>query len=820
MPRRILSLFRNLLRKHTVEQALYDELRSSVEILAEEKMKDGLSRAVALRQAMIELGGVEQVKEEVRAIRVGRFLENCTRDLRLALRTLAKAPSFTAVVILTLALGIGANTTIFAMVSRFVLHTAPVGDPPTLLTLHTTDQNECCNNFSWPLFTDVRDGANSFAGVAGLYELLPASIPGSGDPQRLWGQATSTNFFDVAQLGMTLGRGFRSDEQNSPVIVLGHRIWKSRFNSDHDILGKSIALSGHPYTVVGVAPAYFRGIDLILDTQFWVPIGNIDQLLPNTGHFDWRNYHWIAVAARLKPGVSRAEAAAELQLLSQRFTHSHPDTEKNLGFRFEQAGSLPPRDKTVILLFLSTLTLVVFFVLLIACANVANLFLAQAAGRQREMAVRLFAFLLSLATGVLFGLLPAWTAAWRFLSTTLKGEDVLARPGRLWTLRNVLVVAQISMSLVLLCVTGLCLRSLRSASSINIGFRSSGVLAMSIDPRLHSYTPEHTVQFLAELQRRASAVPGVSSAAVTDALPLSGGHRSDGFQAVGKKPLDPTPSAELYMATPGYLDTLGIHLISGRDFSRESSTSPRVAIVNQVFADMFFPHENPIGESVSGGGVTYEIIGVTNNIKSRFLGEDLRPVLFRSLPQTVASDPSFEGYTILARTAADSPSVAASVRSIIRDMDPTLAVFNEQTMEHHVREALFLPRLAGTLFAVFGTVGLLLAAIGLYGIMNHTVSLRLREIGIRMALGAQTSSVERLFLRRGLQLTAAGLAIGLPAAFVIAKLFNSILYGIKPNDAITFISIPLFLAFVALLASYIPARRATKLDPMIALRYE
>src|SRR6266699_3137271 len=804
MPRRILSLFRNLLRKHTVEQALDDELRSSVEILAEEKMKDGLSRAVALRQAMIELGGVEQVKEEVRAIRVGRFLENSTRDLRLALRTLAKAPSFTAVVILTLALGIGANTTIFAMVSRFVLHTAPVGDPPTLLTLHTTDQNECCNNFSWPLFTDVRDGANSFSGVAGFYELLPASISGSGDPQRLWGQATSTNFFDVAQLGMTLGRGFRSDEQNSPVIVLGHRIWKSRFNSDHDILGKSIALSGHPYTVVGVAPAYFRGIDLILDTQFWVPIGNIDQLLPNTGHFDWRNYHWIAVAARLKPGVSRAEAAAELQLLSQRFTHSHPDTEKNLGFRFEQAGSLPPRDKTVILLFLSTLTLVVFFVLLIACANVANLFLAQAAGRQREMAVRivlgatraqllrqvltesvlfsflggllavlisfwaagglsafrfpvpvtldlnvgidykvlLFAFLLSLATGVLFGLLPAWTAAWRFPSTTLKGEDVLARPGRLWTLRNVLVVAQISMSLVLLCVTGLCLRSLRSASSINIGFRSSGVLAMSIDPRLHSYTPEHTVQFLAELQRRASAVPGVSSAAVTDALPLS------------------------------------------------------------------------------GGGVTYEIIGVTNNIKSRFLGEDLRPVLFRSLPQTVASDPSFEGYTILARTAADSPSVAASVRSIIRDMDPTLAVFNEQTMEHHVREALFLPLLAGTLFAVFGTVGLLLAAIGLYGIMNHTVSLRLREIGIRMALGAQTSSVERLFLRRGLQLTAAGLSIGLPAAFVIAKLFNSILYGIKPNDAITFISIPLFLAFVALLASYIPARRATKLDPMIALRYE
>jgi predicted permease len=506
MPRRILSLFRNLLRKHKVEQALDDELRSSVEILAEEKMKDGLSRSVALRQALIELGGVEQVKEEVRAIRVGNFLENFTRDLRLAFRTLAKAPSFTAVVILTLGLGIGANATIFAMVSRFVLHAAPVGDPPTLLSLHTTEENQCCNSFSWPLFTDVRDNAKSFSGVAGFYELLPASISGNGDPQRLWGQATTTNFFDVTQVGMTLGRGFRSDEQDSPVIVLGHRIWKSRFNSDPDILGKSIVLSGHPYTVIGIAPPYFRGIDLILDTQFWVPIGNIDQLLPNTSHFDSRVYHWIVVAARLNPGVPRSKAAAELQLLSQRFAQAHPDPEKNLGFHFEQAGSLPPRDKSVILLFLSSLMLVVFFVLLIACANVANLFLAQAAGRQREMAVRialgatraqllrqvltesvlfsliggllgilisvwvtgglsafrfpvpvtldlnvgidckvlLFTFLLSLATGVVFGLLPAWTATWRFPSTALKGEDVLARPGRFWALRNLLVVAQIS----------------------------------------------------------------------------------------------------------------------------------------------------------------------------------------------------------------------------------------------------------------------------------------------------------------------------------------------------------------------------------------
>jgi predicted permease len=903
---------RNLFRSRNGE--IDEELKSHLQLHIDDYLEQGLSQEEARRLALCKLGGLEQTKELIREQHTFPFAESLLRDLRFAARLLFHKPTFSLIATLTLALGIGANATIFAMVSRFVLHTAAVGHPTTLASVHTTEQNECCNSFSWPLFTDVRDNSQSFSGVTGFYELLPASISGNVDPERLWGQATTTNFFDVTELPLTLGRGFRNDEQNSPVIVLGYRVWKARFHSDPNIAGKSITLSGHPYTVVGVAPLYFRGIDLILDAQFWVPIGNIDQLLPNTSHFDSRVFHWIVVAARLKPGVTRAQASIELNLLAQRFAQAHPDTEKNLGFRLEQAGSLPPRDKSVILLFLSTLMIVVFLVLLIACANVANLFLAQAAGRQHEMAVRialganrsqllrqvltesmllslcggllgilisawatnglsafrfpvpvsidlnvgvdanvlLFTFLLSLATGIFFGLLPAWTAAWRFPSTALKGEDVLARPGRFWTLRNFLVVAQIAMSLVLLCVTGLCLRSLRSASTIDIGFRSSGVLAMSIDPRLHSYTPERTVQFLTELQRRVSVLPGVTDAAVTDALPLSGGHRSEGFQAIGKKTLDPTPVVELYMATPGYLDTLGIHLIAGRDFRNESAGSPRVVIVNRVFADTFFLHENPLGQSVTSGGVTFEIIGVTDNIKSRFLGEVARPVLFRSLPQTVASDPSFEGYTILASVGAppssseggswvspqdapragvacgsrgspciaDTASIAASVRSVIREMDPTLAVYNEETLEHHVRGALFLPRLAGTLFAVFGTVGLLLAAIGLYGVMNYTVSLRTREIGIRMALGARASNVQRLILRQGLQLTAIALVMGLPAALVISKLFNSILYGIQPHDLVTFTIVPLFLATVAALAAYLPARRASRVDPASTLRFE
>jgi len=876
------SRVRSLFGKQGLDDDLAEELASHLRLHVEDNLRAGMGEKEARRKAVLALGGVEQTKELVRAGRSLPWVETLIKDVRFTLRLLRSRPTFAVIAVLTLALGIGANATIFAMVSRFVLHSAPVGNPSTLMALHTTDHNECCNSFSWPLYTDVRDNAHSFSGVTGFYELLPASISGKGDPERLWGQATATNFFDVTQLGMTLGRGFRADEQNTPVIVLGNRVWKSRFNADPEIVGKSITLSGHPYTVVGVAPPYFRGIDLVLDAQFWVPIGDIDQLLPNTSRFSTRDYHWITVAGRLKPGVTRAEASAELNLLAQRFAQAHPEAEMGLGFRFEQAGSLPPRDKSSVLLFLSTLMLVVLLVLLIACANVANLFLAQAAGRQREMAVRIalgatrsqllrqvltesvllslmggvvgilisvwatgglsafqfpapvsldlnigvdsrvlaFTFVLSLATGLLFGLLPAWTAAWRGPSSALKGEDALGRPGSFWTLRNLLVVAQIAMSLILLCVTGLCLRSLRSAANINIGFRSSGVLAMSIDPRLHGYTAERTVQFLEELRRRVAALPGVQNAAVTDALPLSGGHRSEGFQAIGKKAIDPTPVVELYMASAGYLETMGIKLIRGRDFANDSATSPRVVIVNQVFADMFFPGENPVGQQVSSGGMTYEIVGVTANIKSRFLGEDLRPVVFRSLAQTVASDPSFEGYTVLAQTGGESASVASSVRAVIRERDPMLAVYNEQTMEHHMSEALFLPRLAGTLFAVFGGVGLLLAAIGLYGVMNCVVSLRIREIGIRMALGAQAANVQQLFLRRGLLLTGIGLGVGLPCAYFVAKLFGSILYGIKPHDLITFVSIPVFLAVVALLASYVPARRASRVDPATTLRSE
>ncbi len=805
------------------------------------------------------------------------------QDLAYTFRRLSKSPGIVLAVVISIGLGIAANSTIFSIVSRFVLRPAPVGNPSTLMSLHFTHDNEqCCSNFSWPLYTDVRDQAKSFSGVAAYYELLPASIGGEGEPERVWGQAVTSNFFDVAQLRMTLGRGFASNEDRLPLIVLSQRLWQRRFASDPAILGKSITVSGRPFTVVGIAPPAFRSLAIPLDPQFWVPLGNLEQLAPSVPGRDARAFHWLAVIGRLAPGVSRTQAAAELSILAQRFAAAYPGTDKGGGFRFEQAGSLPPRDRSTIVMFLAALSVAVLLVLAIAGANVANLLLARTTGRHREMAVRLalgatrgrlqrlvvmesvllalgggffgfalslwatealsafrlpapvpldlsvsvdwrvllYTFALSVGAGVLFGLAPAWAATRPMLSSALKGEDALARPGRRWTLRNTLIVSQIAMSLVLLCATGLFLRSMERASSIDIGFRSRGVLMMSVDPRVHGYTAERTTQFLTELRERVAGLPGVISAACTDSVPLSGGNRSDAFHVEGRTSTGADPGVELYMATSGYLETMGIPRIAGRDFAGEAANAPKVAIVNQVFVDRIFRGEDPIGQRVTGGGVTYEVIGVVKNIKSRFLGEDLRPVLFRSLEQSTGSDPAFLGYSLLVRTAGNYATMERSVRHEIHTLDPTMAIYNEATMEEHLRDALFLPRLAGTLFGVFGFVGLLLAAVGLYGVMSYSVSRRTREIGIRMALGAQTGGVQRLIIRQGRLLALVAMALGLAAALAVAKLFAAFLYGVRPYDLVTFTAVPLFLAAVALLACWIPARRAARVDPLTALRYE
>jgi predicted permease len=807
------------------------------------------------------------------------------RDLVYVMRRLAGAPGIVLVVVVSIGIGIAANATIFAMVSRFVLRVAPVGDPTTLVSLHTTHDGErCCNNFSWPTYADVRDQAQSFSGVAAFDELIPASISGKGDPERVWGQATTTNYFDVAQLGMTVGRGFRSDEDHAQVIVLGHRLWQRRFAGDPEIVGKSITLSGRPYMVVGVARTGYRGIDLVLDAEFWVPLGNGPALNPSEPKRDARGYHWLQAIARLKPGVSQEQARSELATMASRFAAAYPATDKGNGFRFEQAGSLPPRDAGTILTFLAALSIVVLLVLCIAGANVANLLLAQAAERGKEMAVRLtlgatrgalqrlimmesvvlalgggifgfalslwatqalsafhlpapvpldlnihadwrvllYTFALSVGAGVVLGIAPAWAASHPILSSALKGEGGLTRSGRRWSLRSVLIVSQVAMSVVLLCATGLFLRSMQHASGIDIGFRSRGVLIASVDPRVNGYSAERTAKFLQQLRERVAGLPGAAAVVCTDQVPLSDGNRSDGFRIAGQPwPAGEPPIVDLYMATTGYFDVMGIRRLAGRDFGNESPSGPKVAIVNQEFVTKLLGGREAIGQRVEGGGVTYEIVGVVKNSKSRTLGEAQRPILFRSLEQTAGSDPAFLGYSVLVRTGGENYSALESaVREEIHALDPAMAMYNEATMEEHLRDALFLPRLAATLFGVFGVSGVFLAAVGLYGVMSYAVSRRTREIGIRMALGAQVDGVERMIVGQGMKLAGVALVLGLVAALAVARLFAAFLYGVRTDDALTFIAVPVLLAIVVLVASWLPARRAARVDPMVALRWE
>jgi predicted permease len=814
-------------------------------------------------------------------------MANLRQDFIYTLRRLSQTPWFVLAVVLSIGIGIASNATVFSIVSRFVLSPAPVSDPGTLRRLHSTHEGDF-NNFSWPTYSDVRDQAKSFSGLAAYDELVPASIGGKGEAVRVWGQATTANYFDVALPGLVIGRGFAASEEHAQVIVLGDRLWKRLFASDPQIIGKVVKVSGHPYTVVGVAPPGYHGLDVILDPEFWVPLGNIAQLAPqggNTPKIDSnadRGYHWLDIIGRLKPGVTPAQATAELQTLAGHYAKAYPATDKGNGFLLTPAGSLPPRDRSTVIAFLAMLSIAVLLVLAIACANVANLLLARGMARQREMAIRialgakrrqllrqmllesllmalgggivgillalwatgglsafhfpapvpldtsvavdwrvvLYTFALSVATGLLLGIVPAWIASRPVLTTALKGEDALARPGRRVNLRNILVVAQIAMSLVLLCGTGLLLRSLQKASNIDIGFRSHSLLMMSVDPRVHGYSPERTTQFFAGLRERVSPLPGVLSVAATDSLPLSGGHRSDGFSVVGEKPEQNLPTVDLFMATPGYFETLGIPRLLGRDFAHEAANGQKVGIVNEAFVNQLFRGKNPIGRHVNGAGVDYEIVGAVKNIKSRTIGEETRPVLFRSLAQSTASDPSFLGYTLIVQYQGDSAAAANEVRSQIHALDPALAVYNEETMEEHLRSALFLPRLAGTLFGVFGITGLLLAIVGLYGIMSYSVSRRTREIGIRIALGSPLGAVERLIVRQGMLLTAFAVALGLPAALVGAKFSSSFLYGVHPHDTVTFLSVPLCLIGVALLACWIPARRAARVDAQTALRYE
>ncbi len=814
-------------------------------------------------------------------------MEILLRDVRYALRTIKNAPGFAAVIIISIALGIAANATVFSVANGLLWGVLPVKDPGRLVIFAEGE------SISYPDFLDYRDQtAQVFeGGVFAHFPLVPASLGGKGEPERIWGQMVSGNYFSVAGTTPFLGRAILPVEDTvrnrDAVVVLSHALWQRRFGQDRSILDKPVVLNGQRYTVIGVMPPGFYGTEHGMVSEFWVPLAMAEQIMPDLTKFNPftdRDNCWLTLNARLKPNVSHAQAVAAVNVVKKRIddTYHHNEKEHQRPLTLDPAGGLIAGSQTLALNLMVVLMVVVGLVLLVACANVANLLLARATGRQREIAIRLamgashrqvvrqlltesvllslggavvgfglaaiaartisrfelpvpfpvvfdfnvdlrvlaFTAGLSVLTGVLFGLAPALRATRPDLVAALKNESTVFGPVRGFGLRNGLVVVQVALSLVLLAGAGLFLRSLQNASSIDIGMKPDNILLMAVDPKLHAYSPEKTRQFLAQLRERVSALPGVRSVSYVDTLPLSIGGTSYNFAvANGKGGAKQDVNADVYSVGSGYFGTVGIPLLRGRDFSPKTDDG-HVAIINAAMARRIFGTEDPLGRQMVGDKIPYTIIGVAHDSKSRTLGEETKNCAYLFLEAAPEKVFSFFGISIVVKTAMNPRSLLLPIRAQIAALDPDLAIFNPETMQEHVNKSMLLPRISAILLGVFGAVGLTLATIGLYGVMSYSVRRRTREIGIRMALGARPRGVLWMVLRQGLMLTGVGLVIGLGLALALGRFTASLLYGVSGTDLLTFLTVPAVLLAAALAAMVFPALRAARVEPTTALRYE
>jgi predicted permease len=812
-------------------------------------------------------------------------MENLAQDIRYTVRTLLRAPGFSFVVILSIALAFAANATVFSVANGLLWGVLPVRDPGRMVMFSEG------NSFSYPDYLDYRDQTNALfeGGIAAHFPLIPASIGGKGSPERVWGQSVSGNFFPTLDVPMTLGRSILPEDDTASrprVVVLSSGLWRRRFGGDPSILNRDIALNGQHYTVVGVAPAGFYGVDRGIVSEFWVPLAVSEEIMPDLTSdgsvINGRNNQWLMLDARLKPGVTRARALILVNVVKKRLDDTwHKDDKTHDKITLQSAGGLIGGSISSAYTLMAVLMIVVGLVLLVACANVANLLLARATGRQKEIAIRLAigagrrqlvrqllieSFILSLAgagfgfllaavaaraissfklplpfpiafdfnvdwrvalftlglsavTALVFGLVPALRASRPDLVGSLKdGPAAFGRGGRS-RMRNTLVVVQVSLSLVLLTTAGLFLRSLGNASSIDIGFKPANMLIMSVDPKIQNYSPDKTVQFLSQLRDRVSALPGVRSVSFVGVVPLSIGAAMSKFNVDAAKGR-PAQNVVAIVDTvgTGYFQTMGIPLLHGKDFS--SQLGQPAAILNETMAAHLFPGQDPIGRTIHQDKSTYTIIGVARNSKTRTIGEKPSDAAYLFLDAAPEKATSFFGTTILVKTSMDPRALASSVRQQIVALDPNMAVFNAETMQEHVDKSLLLPRISALLLGIFGAIGLTLAAIGLYGVMSYSVRRRTREIGIRMALGAKRPTVVRMILRQGLVLTAIGLGIGLAIALALGRFTASVLYGTSGTDLLTFVTVSLVLLATAVAAVLIPALRAAHVEPTTALRYE
>ncbi|HLU38256.1 MAG TPA: ABC transporter permease [Planctomycetota bacterium] len=820
-------------------------------------------------------------------------MDTLLRDLRYGARVLLRSPGFTLAAVLTLALGIGANTTIFSLVNAVLLRPPPhVQEPERLVSVYTSDfSGPRLRASSYPDYLEIRALDDVFEGVIAYTPRALSLNDGTGS-EVVFGEMVTGNYFDVLGIQAAHGRTFLPEESATrgthAVAVISHGLWQSRFGGDPQVVGGTVRLNGYPFTVIGVAPAGFQGSLRGLRSDVWVTWMMNRQLGAGGLDIDRRGDRGLLVTARLRPGATIEQARARLDLLALALRAAYPDAWTDIRGRGRLLTALPERDARLfpmvrgpVLGLMGLLMAVVALVLLIGCANVANLLLARAAGRRREVAARLalgagrwrlvrqlltesvllaalggaagvflalwatdllmrfdpplpvpvdldlgidgtvlgFGLAVTMLTGIVFGLVPALRATRLDLVSALKNEQPAAGRGlRRIALRDALVVGQIAACVVLLAVAGLFVRGLQHAHTADPGFDTSNMLLLDLPVAIQGYDEARARGFYDQLAARLEALPGVRAVTLADNVPL-GLDRQRRFIAVEGYEPRPGEDMEFDFNIVGvrYFETMGIPLVRGRASTAEDRAgSLPVVVVNETFARRFWPGEDALGKRIRYDGERFaEVVGVARDGKYRSLTEEPRPYVWIPFAQQYRAD-----MTVHIRTAGDPLALAAAVRAQVRALDPDLPITGLKALEEHFGLALLPQRAGASLLGSFGVLGLLLAAVGLYGVVAYGVGQRTREIGIRMALGARTDDVTRLVVRQGAALGATGLAIGVALAAGAARLITGLLYGVRPLDPVTFAAVALVLGGTVLAASWLPARRAARVDPMAALRGE
>jgi putative ABC transport system permease protein len=810
------------------------------------------------------------------------------QDVRYGVRMLIKNPGFTAIAVLTLALGIGANTAIFSVVNAELLRPLPFRDSERLVSVATANSRMHSSNgsASYPDFMDWRSQNQVFEKMA-VYTTATFTLTGQENAAHLEGASVSAEMFDLLGVSPELGRTFQPGEDgpNHHVIIISHHLWKQQFGGDPGIIGRVITLDNSGFTIVGVMPATFRYPLQREPEAMWSTLSPLndttDGLPPMVRH---RGAHFLTCIARLKPGVTLAQAQAAMDVIASSLSKQYPDTNKYMSVHLSSeqerlTGTIRPA--------LLVMMIAVGLVLLIACVNVANLLLARATTRGREIAIRtamgagrvrvvrqllteslLLAILagvlgtglafwgsdvlvrlspenlprvgeihidgwalaftasLSLLTGILFGLAPAVQSTHSNIVEGLKEGSLSTTAGRSrHSLRSSLVIVEMALALILLVSAGLLIRSLIRLQSVNPGFDPHDVMTASLDLPDAKYSDPKKAEFFRELTPLLNALPGVQSAAAVFPLPMGGDEIRTSFQIEGRPVAkSDEPHTSVRVVTPNYFVTMRIPLLEGRDFTeRDEAKATPVLIVNQAFAQQFFPGENPIGKHVkagisnSGPGTApmREIVGVVGNVKFEDLTTEFSPESYIPYGQL-----QFGSVTIVARSAKNPEGLAKPIASAVKSLDKDLPVYAPKTVEQYLDGTIAVPRFNTFLLAIFAALAMILTAVGLYGVISYSVAQRTHEIGIRMALGAQPGDMMRLVVGQGIQLALFGVGLGLIAAFGLTRLLSSLLFGVSATDPMSFAVVVATLFAVVLLACYIPARRAMRVDPIVALRYE